>query len=844
MSDEWRREGAPPKKGSSPSGSLTLELNSPSGGRVLTGGLMPHSLAGRYLVLDVLGQGGMGTVTAAYDTRLDRRVALKLLHRREDKEGALQQIRLLREAQAMARLSHPHVVAVYDAGTLEDGTVFISMELVEGQTLRQWGEAQQRPWRELLTVYLEAGRGLAAAHEAGLVHRDFKPENVLVGKDGRARVTDFGMARVGTLPSPGEGPSEPAVPDALETDPGVMMGTPKYMAPEVLSGQPVDARSDLFSFCVALYEDLYRQPAYPGGDDLNARWEAHRLGRVNPPPEHSSVPEWVMRVVLRGLQPAPEQRPSSMRELIAALEDDPELKRRARLRTAGVAAGAAALTGLAIAGWMQQDTDRCQGMEQRLASVWDEPVKAEVRQALLGTGLSYAAGTAERVQTTVDGYAREWLRLRTEVCEISQEEDGRPRDLALLQVSCLERRRGQLGALVKLLARGPDAQLVSQAVQAVQSLPPLSACMDAEALTTPVPLPSEPQARAQIEALQEQVDLLEALWMAGKFQEGLELSATLLPEVEALDYAPLQARALYHAGRVHGEADNYERADALLKKALVQAARGKDDVLVARVWNVLVWNAEVRQSRRPDLLDTESMVLEAAVERAGDDLARAEAFNILGGVLYKAGRFDEARNRFQQALGLMEKALGPDHAFVAAMHNNIGVSQAELGSFEKARASYERSLAIAQKTLGPEHPDVVNTLISLGRTLVFTGDFNEAERQLQQGLTLGRKSLTPGHSLIAEALLGLGELHLAQKRPVEAIASLEQALVIRRPEDSAETRFTLARALRAAGQEPTRAQRLATEALEQYQRLGNQPKGKEVSRWLAEHFPATPSRPR
>jgi tetratricopeptide (TPR) repeat protein/predicted Ser/Thr protein kinase len=822
-------------------------LTPPSQGSVLASSLTSHPLAGRYLVLGVLGRGGMGTVTAAYDTRLDRRVALKLLHRREDTEGALQQIRLLREAQAMARLSHPNVVAVYDAGTLEDGTVFISMELVEGQTLRQWHEAQERAWRELLALYLEAGRGLAAAHEAGLVHRDFKPENVLVGKDGRVRVTDFGMARVGALPSAAKDPAEArkaALRGILETDPGLMMGTPWYMAPEVLSGTPVDERSDLFSFCVALYEALYRQPAFPGGDDIAARWEAHRQGRFNPPPAQSPVPAWVWSVVQRGMQVAPEQRPSSMRELIRALEDDPELRRRARLRAVGMGAGAVALVGLAVAGWMQEDTDRCQGMEQRLSDVWDEPLKAQVRKALLSTGLSYAGGTAERVQTALDGYAREWLRLRTELCEASQEEHGQPRDLAVLQVSCLERRRGQLGALVKLLARGPDPRMLPQAVQAVQSLPPLGDCMDAQALTTAVPLPSEPAARARAEALQEQVDRLGALWMAGKFQEGLELSAELLPQVEALDYAPLQAQALYHAGRLHGNAGNYDQAGAMLRKALVQAARGKDDVLLARVWNMVIWNAEVYQSRRPDVLDTEAMVLETAVERAGDELARAEALHILGGVLYKAARFEEARDRFQQARGLMEKELGPEHPFVAAMHNNIGVTQAELGLFEDARISYERALDTTRKALGPEHPEVANTLVCLGRALVRIGELSEAELQLQSGLTLGQRTLGSEHALIAEAMLGLGELHLARGRPAQALAPLERALVIRPPADSAETRFTLARALFTTGQDQARAQRLAADALEHYRRIGNHPKGQEVSRWLAEHFPGTPERSR
>ncbi|HEX8697899.1 MAG TPA: tetratricopeptide repeat protein, partial [Myxococcaceae bacterium] len=365
-----------------------------------------------------------------------------------------------------------------------------------------------------------------------------------------------------------------------------------------------------------------------------------------------------------------------------------------------------------------------------------------------------------------------------------------------------------------------------------------------QALTSAVPLPSEPEARSRIESLEKQVDRLGALWMAGKFQEGLELSSELLPQVETLDYAPLQAQALYHAGRLHGDTGNYGRADALLRKALVQAARGKDDVLVARVWNMLIWNAEVRQARRPEVLDTESVVLEAAVERAGDELARAESLHILGGVLYKVGRFDEARNRFQQAAVLMEKELGPEHPFVASMHNNVGVAQAELGSFEKARASYERALAITERALGPEHPDVANTLIGLGRALVYIGDFGEAELRLQSALTLGQKVLGPEHPLVAEALLGLGELHLARGQPVQALAPLEQGLSMLQSEVIADTRFTLARALLAANQERTRAQRLATEALEHYQRLGNQPKGKEISRWLAEHFPATASRER
>jgi eukaryotic-like serine/threonine-protein kinase len=366
-------------------------VTAPTGPPVILETPTLRPLANRYIVLDVLGQGGMGTVAATYDTRLDRRVALKLMRPREDQEGAQQQVRMLREAQAMARLSHPNVVAVYDAGTLEDGTVFISMELVEGKTLQQWRKQHEGPWREVLAMYLEAGRGLAAAHDAGLVHRDFKPENVLVGKDGRARVTDFGLARIGA--------EAPVIDQASDAEAEMVMGTPGYMAPEVLLGEPVDARSDLFSFCVALYEALYRQPAFPG-DTINARWAAQREGRINPPPAHSPVPAWVASVVQRGLQVAPEQRPSSMRALLAALEDDPEKRRRDLQRVVGVIVGACALVALALAGWMQGDSRGCKDLDQRLVGVWDPPLQAKVRKALLSTGLSYAPSTAERVQAS------------------------------------------------------------------------------------------------------------------------------------------------------------------------------------------------------------------------------------------------------------------------------------------------------------------------------------------------------------------------------------------------------------------------------------------------------------
>ncbi len=258
--------------------------------------LSPGRRLGRYILLRPLGVGGMGVVYAAYDSELARTVALKLL----------------REARAMARLTSPYVLPVYDVGTWRE-QVFVTMELVEGGTLTHWLAEQPRGWREVRRVFLEAGRGLAAAHAAGLVHRDFKPDNVLVGADGRGRVTDFGLARSTQASAPPPG-TEEGTPSGLQepslTRQGTLMGTPAYMSPEQLAGLPVDARSDQFSFCVALYEGLHGHRPF-AGDSRESLEQSIRAGTLRPLPARTRVPAWLRRVVLRGLSADPQGRFSS-----------------------------------------------------------------------------------------------------------------------------------------------------------------------------------------------------------------------------------------------------------------------------------------------------------------------------------------------------------------------------------------------------------------------------------------------------------------------------------------------------------------------------------------------------
>src|SRR6185503_11608427 len=296
--------------------------------------LRHDAMVDRFVVDGVLGVGGMGVVYAARDPELGRRVALKLLR----EESSDRRERLAREAQALARVAHPNVCAVYDIGT-HDGRLFIAMELVEGQTLGRWARAQHRPWREVVAVFAAAARGLVAAHGAGVIHRDFKPDNVLVGDDGRVRVTDFGLAS--WVPEATPRSSDDAV-DLTRT--GALLGTPRYMAPEQHAGEPADERSDQWSFAAALHEALYGQLPF-AGNTASELAEAKAAGRLAPVPPGRRVPRWLERLVRRGLAVRRADRWPSMTAVVEALE-----RRRARRHLAWAAAllGAAAVASTVV----------------------------------------------------------------------------------------------------------------------------------------------------------------------------------------------------------------------------------------------------------------------------------------------------------------------------------------------------------------------------------------------------------------------------------------------------------------------------------------------------------------
>ncbi len=345
---------------------------------------------GRYAVLERIGAGGMGAVYAAYDDQLDRKVAVKVL--RSTAAAHKRARRLKREARALAKLSHPNVVVVHEVGEWK-GQVYVVMELAQGPTLATWQRDGERDWSEIIEMYMQAGHGLVAAHEAGLVHRDFKPSNALIGDDNRVRVADFGLVRApegGLLDSYNESEHQrqrkapqPGQPDDLITATGSVLGTPAYMAPEQHTGKRADDRADQFSFCVALYEALYgKRPFSSPNPVIVSRGLAHRA--TSSTQRQSRVPARVLEVLRRGLAAQPSQRWPSMKVLLNELSRAAWPARRARRLLLVTGSMAIAVVAMVIGVWTVVQSDRNRAaVARRAAAVTSDAQKVAAARALM-----------------------------------------------------------------------------------------------------------------------------------------------------------------------------------------------------------------------------------------------------------------------------------------------------------------------------------------------------------------------------------------------------------------------------------------------------------------------------
>jgi tetratricopeptide (TPR) repeat protein len=779
---------------------------------------------GRYTVLHLAGRGGMSEVYAAYDPELDRKIALKLLH--AEAGGVRAESRLLREAKAIAKLTHPNVISVYDAGDFEH-RVFLAMEFVEGKTLAAWIEERPRTRDEILSVCVEAARGLAAAHAAGLVHRDFKPQNVMVGDDGAVRVMDFGLVRQlgdgeGALGVGSTGAAaRESSPEPSLTLTGELLGTPLFMAPEQFQAKVVDARADQFSFCVTLYRALYG--AHPfDSTTLGTLMTDVLAGRVKPPPPRSAVPSRLRQVLLRGLSVEPAARWPSMAALVAALTDDPTRRRRRALALAGgLLAGVAAIVGVARAS--RPAASLCLGGPARLAGVW-EPADAArpdrrhaVRAGLLATGAPYAEETWRLVASTLDGYATRWLGMYRDACEATQVRGEQSATVLDLRMSCLDGRREALLALGDVL-RTADGEVVKNAVDAANGLPPLERCADAKRLLESVEPPRDPATRARVDDLRKQAAVVNALHGTGKQREAVEKGTALLAASRALQYRPLLAEALETVGRVKVMGGG-QGGPALLEEAVWTGIAARRLEVAASAASMLV-GTEGYYDAKPEEGERWSHLALALVDQmGGDKRIRAWTLQNLAAMRNQQGRRAEALALIKEALAIKETFLPPDSPDIGLGKITMAESLAHLGDPAAALREDEQALQIFTHAYGPNSTQAAMALNNIGEYLSDLGRHEEALQSFRRALPIWEVLHGPRHPFVAYALTGIGRALVELGHPDAALKPLERALEIRLTQEPdagtvAETRFALALALWRTGGDPVRAGELARRSLE------------------------------
>ena len=828
--------------GQSPDGLGAEGPVSPAG----SGSAMTHAMAsgtqvGRFIVQAPLGAGGMGVVYAAQDLVLGRKVALKLIHA-DHAEGLASEewrARLLREARAIARLSHPNVITVHEIG-LHGDQPFVAMELVEGSTLRSWLAASRRSWRDIVSVFVAAGRGLLAAHQAGLVHRDFKPDNVLIGHDGRIRVTDFGLAC--PLPDTDRHGADRLAPEACAetvralgsygadrqghlTRTGVLVGTPGYIAPEVLRGGAADFASDQFSFCVTLHEALFRErpslraaPKKPGQHLSAAVTAIERKPAARVRSDRHAVPGWLQQAVQRGLNARAADRFASMESLLAALDREPIHRRRIQLGVAAAMVIAAGVAASVVAAG-EPDPEICTGALEQVAAVWNPGVAARVHSSFTATARPHAQQSANRVAEGIGLYTGQWATMHRAACLATARGEQSP-DLLDRRLSCLGRRLDQVAALLEVFVRHADGSLVDRAIETVSKLEPLSTCADSAALRSRVALPADPALRARVAELERQVDRAELERHAGRPQAAADAARAVLRVQGDLDHAHLAAQAEGVLGRSLEDLGRMAEAREALGRAQRLAQRAGDARLAANLMVELLFVVGARQEHRGEA-QLLAEVVEGALESPelrGDEALRARLLSALGSIAWREKRADRAVELQREVLAIRRRTVPAISEEVASAEERVGIALGAKDLQAEARLHHFEALAIRRQLFGDQHPDVAasqsnlaisylqearpddarphllaarailaaipehrnyhHVLGNLGELERMVGDHERARRYHEAALALRLRQLGPDHRLVGTSLGSIGDVLRAMGDFDQALAFHRRALTV------------------------------------------------------------------
>ncbi len=808
---------------------------------------------GRFAVLERIGAGGMGEVFAAYDDELDRKVAIKVVHADISEESSQAGSRLLREAQTLAKLSHPNVVHVYEVGTIEN-RVYLAMEFIRGQTLRIW-LSHSRTWEEILEAFLSVGRGLAAVHEAGLVHRDVKPDNMLVGEDGRVRVADFGLARAAApLTNPDLEPidieaGEESLPEvdidgiSRLTVSGAIVGTPAYMAPEQLRSTTVDARCDQFSFCVALWEAFAGKRPYHG-KSLPEIVDSYRQGPPTPPTPTRAPPR-VWKALQRGLSVDPGDRWPSMPALLDELAGGLVRPRRRLPMMLGIGGTAFVLGAIAFS---MTKRGPCEGLEDTLVGTWDDEARERLSTGMSGSRVPFSDATFETVASRLDEVGAWLVAERTAACEATQVQRTHSEEMLDRRMTCLDRVDGRMRALVGALTEA-DATMVVRAPEAAAALPDPRMCRP-ESLDSGLAPPASAQQQSIVAELRTALDDASTLVALGQSRRAQAHVADIAGEADATGYAPVIAEARMVQGAVERDLGELDAAREHWLQAAELAEGSRHDAVASDAWSALArlaWtdldDAEIgrgwlRRARaaatrvgmtdpvRADLLRTEGELERLSGNIPGARARLEEALAIIesaGGTntpqqwrtllslattLELSGKPREALGPYREYLEHIEARLGPTHPSVASAAYNVGKLLVGIGEYDEARKSLERSIEVWRKAYGPTHPDLAYPHVALEEIELTVGTLDAAREHADEALRIREATLPGDHPDLGLALLGVGAVALFQGDAQRAVSAYEESVRIHvaslgeHHPQTAIIRANLAEALVAAGDGP------------------------------------------
>ena len=716
----------------------------PSGPAVAT------ELLGRYALLNPIGEGGGGRVYRAFDRDLERNVAIKVL-KRAGKTSSILSTRLRREAQASAHLQHPNVVSVFDVGD-HDGEVFIAMEYVDGGPLADWLRAP-RTRTEVLDACLQAGRGLLAAHEKGIIHRDFKPSNILVGTDGRVRVADFGLARGMSAETNDDSIDEPRPPspglvDHPLTKTGAVVGTPAYMAPEQFSGRRVDARADQFSFCLVVAEALTGTKA-PRGTLTAKGWRSEDMN-ASAWLRGQRLPSRLREPLIKGLSADPEDRFVSLRPILDVLRV--ELGRGRQWGAAGATIAVAALASAAVVLIITWPAPPCVDLDQPWTQVWN----ARQRDRLTKHLASATAGGRQEIAGAIERYGTRWTGARAEVCAATHVRGEQSDQLLDVRMACLNR---ALEGVKRVLALVEADRLtgVGPLSEAILRMRDPATCRTTE--NAPRWLaPADPEAAKAAARAEKTLAELEALVAGGFTKAGVREAQVALSHAERSGHKPTLAAASEQLGKMLQANDRFEEARSAYARAELLSEEIGDD---ERRLSTLIALIRLDQGTPEHAPATDRNVARAnavLARQGGTALQSARLRAAMSQLSIRRGDLIACRTHGEAAMRHLNNAPEPPLSVRLALSTDLARCLERLGRRRDAAAVLQHTLTTAEGRLGATHPRVGRLNIQLSRALDFSGNRPGARRAAERAVDISVRTLGHRHSQTAEAFQALANV--------------------------------------------------------------------------------------